>query len=169
MASTVTELLRRRFGGKKGEDLSTWVKATFHLNNNSASQYIVDGNTNRVPDAALSASRIIIDGAEITPQRQVAMSRGDHTVYYQIGDGGGYGWWYWVTNVRSIEIPANVTSLIGSAIVFATSSAVVMTFYGHAPFSSIITATYVRNRTIYVKEDYKQEYIDLGFTNVNTF
>lgn len=169
MASTVTELLRRRFGGKKGEDLSTWVKATFHLNNDSASQYIVDDNTNRVPDAALSASRIIVDGAEITPQRQVAMSRGDHIVYYQIGDGGGYGWWYWVVNIRSIEIPANVTSLSYNAIVCATNAAVVMTFYGHAPFSSIPTVTYITNRTIYVKEEYKQEYIDLGFTNVNTF
>lgn len=162
--------LRRRAMMAMGEDLSTWVKVTFHLNNDSASQYIVDGNTDRVPDAALSASRIIIDGAEITPQRQVAMSRGDHIVYYQIGDGGGYAWWHWIGNVRSIEIPANVTSLNGSAIVFAASSAVVMTFYGHAPFSSITTfPTYVRNRTIYVKEEYKQEYIDLGFTNVNTF
>lgn len=169
MASITLELLRRRFGGKKGEDLSTWVKVTFHLNNDSASQYIVDGNTGRVPDTALSASRIIIDGAEITPQRQVAMSRGDHTVYYQIGDGGGYAWWYWVTNVSSVEIPANVTSLSGAGITFASSPAVVMTFYGHAPFSSIYTATYIRNRTIYVKEEYKQEYIDLGFTNVNTF
>lgn len=166
----INELMRRRAMMGESENLSTWVKVTFHLNNDSASQYIVDGSISRVPDAAVSASRIIVDGTEITPQRQVAMSRGDHTVYYQIGDGGGYSWWYWVDNVRSIEIPANVTSLSVPAIVFATSSAVVMTFYGHAPFSSITTfPTYVRNRTIYVKEEYKQEYIDLGFTNVNTF
>lgn len=154
---------------RRGEDLSTWVKVLFHLNNDSSAQYIVDGNTGRVPDAALSASRIIIDETEITPQRQVAMSRGDHTVYYQIGDGGGHAWWYWVGNIRSIEFPANVTSLSSSAIICAANAAVVMTFYGHAPFSSIASVTYVRNRTIYVKEEYKQEYIDLGFTNVNTF
>lgn len=153
----------------ESENLSTWVKVTFHLNNDSASQYIVDSNTNRVPDAALSASRIIVDGTEITPVRYMAMSRGDHTVYYQIGDGGGYGWWYWVSNIRSIEIPANVISLTDIAIVCATSSAVVMTFYGHAPFSSTVTGSFILNRTIYVKEEYKQEYIDLGFTNVNTF
>lgn len=165
----INELMRRRAMMGESENLSTWVKVTFHLNNDSASQYIVDGSTSRVPDAAVSASRIIVDGTEITPQRQVAMSRGDHIVYYQIGDGGGYGWWYWVTNVRSIEFPANVTSLNGTAIVFATSLAVVMTFYGHAPFFSSAFGTYILNRTIYVKEEYKQEYIDLGFTNVNTF
>lgn len=164
----INELMRRRAMMGESENLSTWVKVTFHLNNDSASQYIVDGSISRVPDAAVSASRIIVDGAEITPQRQVAMSRGDHIVYYQIGDGGGYGWWYWVGNVRSIEIPANVTSLSNLAINFATSSAVVMTFYGHPPFSSA-SGTFILNRTIYVKEAYKQEYIDLGFTNVNTF
>lgn len=169
MASTVTELLRRRFGGKKGEDLSTWVKVIFHLNNDTASQYIVDGNTSRVPDAALAASRIIVDGAEITPQRQVAMSRGDHTIYYQIGDGGGYGWWYWVGNARSIEIPANVTSLNANSIVFAASNTLTMTFHGEIPFTDRITSSYVLNRNIFVKEQYKQQYIDFGFTNITTF
>lgn len=164
-----TELIRRRAMMAKGEDLSTWVKVIFHLNNDAASQYIVDGNTGRVPDAALSASRIIIDGAEITPQRQVAMSRGDHTVYYQIGDGGGYSWWYWVGNVRSIEIPANITSLSATSIVFATSPTPIMTFHGELPFTDSITSSFVLNRNIFVKELYKQQYIDYGFTNITTF
>lgn len=169
MASTVTELLRRRFGGKKGEDLSTWVKVTFHLNNDSTSQYLVDGSTYRVPDAALSASRIIIDGTEITPQRQVAMSRGDHIVYYQIGDGGGHGWWYWVGNAKSIELPANVTSISVNAIVFGTSNSLTMTFHGELPFTDSITSSVVLNRNIFVKGLYKQQYIDYGFTNITTF
>ena len=167
---TLLERRRMLMGANAGEDLSTWVKITFHLNNGSTSQYIVDGSANRVPNAALEAARIILDDAEITPTRQVAMTRGDHVVYYQIGDGGGYGWWYWVTNVTSIEIPANVTSLSSLAVTLAASTGPVMTFFGHAPFTSASTfTTFVTNRTIYVKEEYKQEYIDLGFSNVNTF
>lgn len=154
--------------GKKGEDLSTWVKVTFLLTN-AGNQYIVDSNTSRVPDAALNASRIIIDGTEITPQRQVAMSRGDHTVYYQIGDGGGYGWWYWVGNARSVEFPASITSLDANAVVFATNANLTMTFHGELPFIGSITTSYVLNRNIFVKELYKQQYIDYGFTNITTF
>lgn len=164
-----TELIRRRAMMAKGEDLSTWVKVIFHLNNDAASQYIVDGNNNRVPDAALSASRIIIDGTEITPQRYVAMSRGDHTVYYQIGDGGGLGWWYWVSNAKSIELPANVTSIHANAIVFAASNTLTMTFHGEIPFTNSIASSSILNRNIFVKELYKQQYIDFGFTNITTF
>ena len=165
----ISLLERRRAMMAKGEDLSTWVNVIFHLNNDAASQYIVDSNISRVPDAALSASRIIIDGTEITPQRYVAMSRGDHTVYYQIGDGGGHGWWYWIGNAISIEIPANVTSLNPNSIVFAASDTLTMTFHGEIPFTNRITSSYVLNRNIFVKEQYKQQYIDFGFTNITTF
>ena len=160
--------LRRREMMAMGEDYSSWVKVVFRRSS-SGEQYIVDSSIYRVPDAVLNASRIIVDGVEITPTRSVQMEAGEHEVLYNIGNGMGAGWWYWVSNAKSIELPANVTSINAFAVVFATSNTLTMTFHGEIPFTDRITSSHVLNRNIFVKEQYKQQYIDFGFTNITTF
>ena len=149
-----------------------WVKIEFNLTADRTGVYIVDGSTTRVPNAALAAIRMVVDGVEITPVRQVDLLSGTHEVLYYINNGEGTtnGWWYWVQYVTRITFPETYTTLVPVAITLATSSKAEMVFRcPHPPFAAETTfANYIKGRKIYVVDGYQSEYAAFGFTNIHT-
>lgn len=167
-------MLRRRtmVAAAKDDPFKDWVKIDFNLTTNKTDFYIVDGSTNRVPDAALAAIRLVVDGVEITPPiRQVDFEAGRHVAYYYIGNGQGTQnwWWYWVGNVTRITFPASYTTLTSSAVVLAALAPEMVFKCPHSPFVAGTTLSdYIKNRKIYVPSGSESEYSALGFTNIHT-
>lgn len=170
------DLMQRRrelmmMGGS--DPFANWVKIEFNLTSANANFGIIDGNSSRVPDSALSAIRMIVDGVEITPTRTVSFAAGNHEVLYLINDGQGTnnGWWYWVTSVKRIYFPQSYNTLTSSAIVLTAVQTPEMVFKcPHQPFvaGTTITSNYMKNRKIYVVSGSEGEYTNLGFTDVHS-
>lgn len=167
-------LQRRRELLKMGgvDPYADWVKIEMNLTADRTGVNVVDVYTGRVPDAALAAIRMMVDGVEITPVRQVDLLMGTHEILYYINNGEGTtnGWWYWVQYVTRITFPETYTTLTSTAIVLAISSNAEMVFRcPHPPFAAGGTfANYIKGRNIYVVDGYQSEYAAFGFTNIHT-
>lgn len=151
-----------------GDPFADWVKII--INKASAGeQYLFDGNTSRVPDTAIAGTRIVLDGVEITPVRSINnMAAGEHTVYYLIPFTSTNWWWYWVGNIKSVIIPAAIQSINPESFTMAANPSVQMTFYGYCPYTSVVTAAYIKNRPVFCTAAYRQDFEDVGFTNITT-
>ena len=159
MASTVTELMRRRFGRTKEDPFAGWIK--IHYNNLAAGNFSCF-EYSRIAAAERSLVHLSVDGGEpfVPTSGTVTLdTTGPHNFYFFRGDSNiliPQWMWYWTASPNYIIIPESITTIQKLSLGFQSGTNFKQIFKRLTPPSNAA----IVNRPTYVYADALQAYKD---------